>query len=182
MNIVHVYAKNLEIFVDAVKGTDCKLNASCDINYMLGSLRNFNARDVVGLIVFANPMTKKCTELVKRFDDLFVFKRLPIIVISDAATALYEQGYFRTKHSKVFLMDSEEDSISDLDISSIFTTIFAYTSSLYDLSVIPAEKARRNKYKTGEAKELVMSDQLSSLLDHLKGSSAHATEKGTQKG
>lgn len=170
MNIVHVYAKNIDVFVDAVKGTDCKLNASSDLKYMIGSLRSFNARDIIGLVVFANPLTKRCVKLVQQFDDLFVFKKLPIIIINDAATELVKQGVFHVKNSRLFALDSEENSISDIDVSSVFTTIFSYTSDLYDLSVIPAEKARTKKYRTGEAKELEMSEQLASLLEHLKGS------------
>ena len=93
MKLIYVYAKNLDVFVEAAKDTDCRLNASVNVDYMLSSLSSFNARDVLGLIVFANPMTKKCLKLIKSFDDLFTNR--PIIVINDDAKNLFEAGYLR---------------------------------------------------------------------------------------
>lgn len=170
MKIVHVYAKNLDVFIDAVKDTDCRLNASQDIDYLLGSLQNFNARDVMGLIVFANPMTKKCLRLMRKFDELFVFKRMPVIVISDAATELYSRGYFKLKHSDLYLINSEENSISDVEISAIFTTLLATADEIYDLMVCPPENKARRVDRGGEQREKGMSPQLVELLDSLKRS------------
>lgn len=169
MKIVHVYAKNIQMFVDAVEGTDCKLNASKDLDYMMNSLQNFNSRDVIGLVVFANPFTKKCISLIEKFDSLHVFKKMPIVVVSDAATELRSQGIFNVKYSKLFVLDSEDNTISDLDISTIFTTLLAYTDSVYDLTLCPAEKSRDVSSHAGEASEKVMSEQLTSLLEYLKG-------------
>lgn len=168
MKIVHVYAKNLQMFIDAVKDTDCHLNASSDINYLLGSLQNYNARDVVGLVVFANPMTKKCLELIRKFDNLFVFKRMPIIVINDNATGLKEKGYFKVNNSELYVLNSEENSISDLDICSIFVTLLAYNDSIYDLSVCPLEHPKTLHNKVGDRKELVMSEELNILLKDIE--------------
>ena len=168
MKIIHVYAKNLQIFIDAVKDTDCKLNASKDINYLLGSLQNYNGRDVLGLIVFANPVTKKCLKLVKKFDQLFVYKQMPIIIVTDNAKEMYKSGYFHVKNSKVFLIDSEDNSISDVDLSAIFTTLLAFSDSMYDLSVCPPENHKHELEAKSESREIKMSDKLVSLFKSLK--------------
>lgn len=165
MKLIYVYAKNLDVFVEAAKDTDCRLNASVNVDYMLSSLSSFNARDVLGLIVFANPMTKKCLKLIKSFDDLFTNR--PIIVINDDAKNLFEAGYLRVK-SDLFLINSEENSISDVDINSAFATILAYQGKLYDLSVCPLEhKKVDNKDKDKEFKVKEMSEELKSLLESI---------------
>lgn len=169
MKIVHLYAKNLEMFVDAVKDTECRLNASQDLDYLISSLQNYNARDVIGLVVFANPMTRKCIKLIEQFDSMFVFRKMPIIIINDNATELWNAHRFKVKHSKVFVLDSEDDSLSDLDIASIFTTLLAFSDSLYDLSACPYENRDREHLRMGERKERVMSEQLSGLLKMLEG-------------
>lgn len=166
---MYVYAKNLEVFVDAVKDTDCKLNASSDIDYLLKSITNFNSRDVMGLVVLANPMTKKCVELIQRFDSLFVFKPLPIIIINDFVHELWEQGKIKVKHSNVYLLQSEDNSISDLDVRSIFTTLLAFSDNVYDLSQCSLEHDRDSKKDASIKKELVMSEELSNLLKQLEG-------------
>lgn len=169
MKILHVYARNLQVFVDAVEGTECKLNASRDVDYLRNSLTNFNARDVLGLVVWSNPMTRKCIELVNQFDSLFVFKRMPIVIISQNVHELWAEKHFKIKNSKVFLLESDEDSISDLDVSSIFTTILAYTDSAYDLSDCPAENVGNVRFGVHGRRELVMSAQLTDLLKTLEG-------------
>ena len=102
------------MFADAVDGTECRLNASQDLDYLVASLQQFNARDVLGLVLFANPLTKKCLKLIRKFDDLFVFQHLPIIIISDEASALKAAGYFKVKNSTVYTLDSEDNSLSDI--------------------------------------------------------------------
>lgn len=170
MKIVHVYSQNIQMFVDAVQGTDCRLNASRDINYLLGSLHNYNARDVMGLIVFANPMTKKCLRLIRKFDDLFVLQPMPIVVINDTATELYQQGYFKVKHSKLYLLDSEENSLSDIELNSIFTTLISFSDYMYDLSVCPPEVKGEFPSGAENKADTKMSEQLENLLQSLKGS------------
>ena len=155
MKIVHVYAKNLQIFVDAVKDTDCRLNASQDINYLTNSLQNFNARDVLGLVIFANPITKKCLNLIRRFDNLFSFKQMPIIIISDNANELYRDGYFRVKNSLIYLIDSEDNSISDVEMSQIFTTLLALSGNIYDLSCCTYEQRRANHSEVSDSFDFI---------------------------
>lgn len=180
MKIVHVYAQNIQMFADAVEGTECRLNASKDIDYLLSSLQQYNVRDVLGLIVFANPLTKKCIKLLKRFDDLFVFKRLNVVVISDNATELNAAGYFKLKHSNVYVVDSEDNSISDIELNAVFTTLIAATDTIYDLSVIPAEKKVADYARThGEREEKHMSPQLVRLLQQIeRGGASESVHRG----
>lgn len=184
MKIVHVYAKNIQMFDDAVKDTECRLNASQDLDYLVASLQQFNARDVLGLILFANPLTKKCLKLIRKFDDLFVFKRLPIVIISDQATALKEAGYFRVKHSDVYVVDSEDNSISDIELKAVFTTMIASTDDIYDLSVIAAEKKVKEYARThGEITDRRMSPQLIDLLKRIgRGASDESNSDGRWTG
>ena len=178
MKIVHVYAKNIQMFVDAVKDTDCRLNASKDIDYLLGSLQNYNARDVMGLVIFANPMTKKCLKLIRKFDELFVFKEMPIVVVCDTATELHSRGYFRVKNSKLFLVDSEENSLSDVELNAIFTTLVSFTGTMYDLSVCPPEVKDYHPTGANGDADPQMSEQLKALLKSLKGSEQYEDSRG----
>lgn len=183
MKIVHVYTQNVQMFADAVEGTDCKLNASQDLDYLISSLQQFNARDVLGLILFANPLTKKCLRLIKKFDDLFVFKRFPIVIISDEATALKEAGYFRVKHSDVYCVDSEDNSISDIELNAIFTTLLIYSDEPYDLSVIPEERKAKEFARThGEMHEPTMSPQLAELLKTIERGESDESVLGGRRG
>lgn len=178
MKIVHVYAQNIQMFVDAVKDTDCRLNASKDIDYLLGSLQNYNARDVMGLVVFANPMTKKCLKLIRKFDDLFVFKQMPIIVVCDTASDLHARGYFHVKNSKLFLVNSEDNSLSDVELNAIFTTLVSFSDTMYDLTVCPPEVKEDTASGAGGDVEPEMSEQLVSLLQSLKGSEQYEDSRG----
>lgn len=174
MKIVHVYAKNLDMFVDAVKGTDCRLNASKDVDDLMNSLQNYNARDVMGLVIFANPFTKKCIKLLRKFDELFVFKEMPIVVVCDNASELHAEGYLKVKHSKLFLIDSEENSLSDVELNSIFTTLISFSDSMYDLSVCPPEVKTVVADGTKGDQEPQMSEQLRTLLETIEGSKVYA--------
>lgn len=179
MKIVHVYTQNVQMWVDAVSGTDCRLNASRDIDYLLSSLHSYNARDVLGLIVFANPMTKKCLRLIKKFDELFVLQPMPIIVINDQATALHQQGYFKVRHSKLYLLDSEENSLSDIELNSIFTTLISYSTYMYDLSVCPPEVKAELPSGADDKADVKMSEQLQNLLQTLRGSDRVESRSGS---
>lgn len=182
MKIVHVYAKNIQMFVDAIEGTDLRLNASQDLDYLVSSLQQFNARDILGLVIFANPMTKKCLTLIKKFDSLFVFRRFPIIIISDEASALRDAGYFRVRYSDVYCVDSEDNSISDIEMNAIFTTLLTHSDELYDLSVIPDERKNKEFVRThGEAKHATMSPQLVQLLNQLGRSASDEDISGRQR-
>lgn len=169
MKIVHVYAQNIQVFVDAVKDTDCRLNASRDLNYLLSSLSNYNAKDVLGLIIFANPMTKKCLKLLEKFDRLFVYQQMPVVIISDRVQDLYKEGYLKVKHSKLYLVTSEENTISDIDVSAIFTTLLASADEIYDLSGCSMEKSKRQLIASGFEEDDKMSESLLSLLEIIQG-------------
>lgn len=179
MKIVHVYARNLQMFADAVDGTECRLNASQDLDYLVASLQQFNARDVLGLVLFANPLTKKCLKLIRKFDDLFVFQHLPIIIISDEASALKAAGYFKVKNSTVYTLDSEDNSLSDIEMNAIFTTLIVSSDEVYDLSVIPAERKIKEYTRThGEIERPMMSAQLIELLNKLGRSASDEDNSG----
>lgn len=167
MKIIHVYAKNLQIFIDAVDGTDYHLNASRNIDYLINSLSSFNPRDILGLIMFANPITKKCLKLVRRFDDYNYFSSRPIILISDNIQEVWNAGYFKVRHSKVYLVQSIENSISDVDLARIFTTIIASSDLCYDFSICPALNKNPEQTKINDRME--MSQSLKDLLDTLEG-------------
>lgn len=170
MKIVHLYAQNLQAFVDAVKGTECRLHASRDINYLIANMQNYNVRDVMGLIVFANPMTKKCLRLISKFDNLYVYQSLPVIIISDNVQELYQAGYFKVKHSTLYLVTSEEDSISNVDMDAIFTTLLASTESIYDLSGCAAERKPIEPVTSKFEEKIEIPSDVLNLLETLEGS------------
>lgn len=153
MKIAHIYAHNLQIFEDALEGTGCRINGSKNLDYLMQSLPNFNARDVMGLIVFRSHMTKKTLKLIKAFDDLFIFTPLPVIVICDDAYELYDAKKLRVKHSKLFLVNSVEGTISDIDVRKIFATLSCESGEMYDLSGIELSRGEKPVAVVSEEKE-----------------------------
>lgn len=136
MKIVHVYSGNLEIFEESLKGTGCCLNGSKDVKYLTRSFPNYNVRDVLGLVVFQRHLTRRTLGLIKTFDEYFVFNPRPIIVICDEAFALFEAKKLMVKHSPLFLIDSMEGTISDVDLQRIFTTLVCMSGDMYDLKSV----------------------------------------------
>lgn len=165
MKIIHLYANNLDLWADAVSGTDIRLNGSTDLDTLSESILDFNIRDVVGLVVFANPLTKKTLGLIRRFDQLFVYRRLPIVLISDNITEAWGSIRFKVHNSDLYLLDSEENTISDIDIQRVMTTLLASDGNLYDLSACPQghKKARKPVKESTE-----LSDDVRFVLDLLK--------------
>ena len=168
MKIVHVYAQNLKIFSQALDGTGCRINGSRKLDYMYKTLSKFNTRDVMGLVVFRSPMTKKTLKYIQAFDEFFMFTPQPIIVISDQITDLYRAGKIKVKYSKLFLVDSIDNTISDIDIKRIFATLSCMSGDMYDLSEIEAFRAAESekvRAREAENKQLLADEVLSSLAE-----------------
>ena len=140
MKIAHVYARNLKIFSDALESTGCRINGSQNLTYLRKSLSNFNARDVMGLIVFRQHMTKRLLRLIKEFDELFVFNPLPIVVVCDDAEELVKERLLKVKNCPLFVVNSIGGTISDIDIRRIFTTLSVMSDTMYDLDVFEFNK------------------------------------------
>lgn len=133
MKIVHIYSGNLSVFEDVLKGTGCCLNGSRNAQYLQKSFPNYNVRDVLGLIVFQQHITKRTLRLVKTFDDYFVFSPKPIVIVCDEAIELFQAGRIVVKNSPLYLIDSMDGTISDVDIERIFTTFVCVSGEMYDL-------------------------------------------------
>lgn len=154
MKIVHVYARNLKIFNDALEGTGCRVNGSQSLDYMFKSLSNYNARDVMGLIVFRQHLTVKTLDLIHAFDDLFVFNPLPVIVACDDATELVAERKLVVKNSPLFVVNSIDGTISDLDLQRMFTTLSVVSGTMYDLSAFDQNNRTTVTGDTVERKDL----------------------------
>lgn len=133
---MHIHTGNLEIFEKALEGTGCHINGSRDANYMIKSLANYNRRDVVGLVVYRKHLTRKVLKLIHDFDRMFVFNPPPIVVICDDAQQLYGERKLRVKHSPLFLINSLEGTISDVDVRRVLATITMWSEPLYDLEAV----------------------------------------------
>lgn len=133
MKIVHIYARNLEIFTNALESTGCRVNGSSNIAYLRKSIYNFNARDVMGLVVYREHLTKKLLKLIREFDELFVFSPLPIIVVCDDASNLVSSKILKVTNCPLFIVDSVDGTISDIDLRKIFTTLCVLSDTMYDM-------------------------------------------------
>ncbi len=133
MKIVHICSRNLSVFEDAIKGTGCCINGSRDIPYLQKSFSNYNVRDVFGLIIFQQHITKRTLRLIKAFDNYFVFSPKPIVLVCDEATALVQAHKIRVKYSPLYVVDSIDGTISDVDIERIFTTLVCESGDMYNL-------------------------------------------------
>lgn len=163
MKIIHLHALNIPIFADALRDTECILNASIKIDDVINSLQRFNGRDVLGLVVFRTPLTKKCLRLIKAFDETFIFKQLPIIVVSD-----YESlNMVTVKHSKLYKLESDDNTISDVEINKIMTTLLLESSTVYDLSICGMGDNISNGDSVIKKDNYELSDDLKSLLNDL---------------
>lgn len=166
MKILHVLSSNLDIFSRAVEGTACRINGSCDIKYLAKSLQDFNARDVLGLVVFKQFLTKKMVKMVEQFDELLQFNPKPIVIICDNATALYAAGALRVRNSPLFLVDSIEGTMSDTDLRRIMATVCCLSDDIYDLSGIPS--LIKNSEKSKSDANCDMSGLADEVLKELK--------------
>ena len=134
MKILHVFSRNLDIFSEAVEGTSCRINGSCDITYLSRSLQDYNARDVLGLVIFVKTLTKKLVKLISQFDELFFFNPKPIVVACENAEALYAASAFSVHNSPLFLVNTVDGTISDTDLRQIMATVCCLSGGIYDLS------------------------------------------------
>ena len=134
MKILHVFSRNLDIFSEAVEGTSCRINGSCDITYLSRSLQDYNARDVLGLVIFVKTLTKKLVKLISQFDELFFFNPKPIVVACENAEALYAASAFSVHNSPLFLVNTVDGTISDTDLRQIMATVCCLSGDIYDLS------------------------------------------------
>ena len=168
LRIVHIYSHNLQVFEDALADTGCKINGSRNLEYLSKSLANFNVRDVMGLIVFKQNITRKCLKLMQQFDDLFVFNPRPIILICDNATELVNSGKVSIRNAPLFVIDSIEGTISDIDIQRAFSTMICLSTEIYDLSVVE-NKAQNIAVVDKQAAQGLIVDELLATLEELEG-------------
>lgn len=168
MKIIHVYAYNLQLFEDAIKDTGCKINGSHDVRYLRKSLTNFNARDVLGLIIYRRHLTRKLLKLIKYFDNFYYFNPLPVIVVADDAVELVAQKRLKTKRSPLFVVNSLEGTISDVDINRIFTTLACMSGDMYELREVERAHSPKNKKLSDEEKRASTEALADSVLQELE--------------
>lgn len=175
MRIVHVLGKNLNVWDEAVKDTDICVNGSVTPKALLKTIYSFNARDVIGLIVFVNPITKQTLNLIRKFDDYFCYKKLPIIFISDDITQVFQQLGLKLVNSILYCVDSIEGTISDIDINNIFVTLLAHAGSLYNIESLG--KARSTERKTNKQSLIdTYADDTEYVLNMLKSGDSNESE------
>ena len=170
MRIVHVHSLNIQLFEDAVAGTGCYVNGNINPSKLLHSLQEYNARDVIGLIVFRRHLTKNCLKLIQYFDKLFEFAPRPIIVVCDDAFALHREGKLKVSNSPLYLIDSVDGTISDIDVSRIFTTLSFSVGEPYDLSVLEHshENVLKNPANNDTTQTTSVVEELLSLYSSLE--------------
>lgn len=142
--IVHVLSKVLDCWSDAVDGTDIKINGAIDIERLQETFMMFNMREVGGLIIFVNPLTKRVLKLIKDFDSLIMGRRIPVILITDKVFEVMSGIRLNLENVDLYGVESFDNTISDVDISNIFITILARSRAVYD---IPAHKESSKKKK-----------------------------------
>ena len=171
MQIVHIHSSNLGIFEEALEGTGCHINGSRDVDYMIKSLSNYNCRDIMGLIVYRKHLTRKVLRLIRTFDNMFVFNPLPIVVICDDAQQLYAEKKLRVKNSPLFLLNSLDGTISDVDVRRVFATLCMLSEPMYDLSAVEARhKPRTPTFEEKAKKAALLADDVLATVKKLGGS------------
>lgn len=169
MKILHIFSRNLDIFSEAVEGTSCRINGSCDITYLSKSLQDYNARDVLGLVIFVKTLTKKLVKLISQFDELFFFSPKPIVVACDNAEALYAASAFSVHNSPLFLINTIDGTISDTDIRQIMATVCCLSGDIYDLSSLSSiVKSRLVSKESKKVNEETLSDDVLKELEDLR--------------
>lgn len=133
MKIVHVLANNLNIWQNAVAGTDCLINGYIDIDELIESLPQYNIRDVIGFIFFPNSLTQSFFNKIYLFDNFFIYSRTVIVLIGDNSDNFIEQQDIKFKHIDLYSLNSENGSISDTDINNIFTLLLASYGDVYKI-------------------------------------------------
>lgn len=133
MKIVHILANNLDIWQNAVIGTSCLVNAYVDISELINSLPQYNARDVVGFIFFPTSLTPKLLKNLKLIDGFFKYLKTTAIIIGDNADKFLETHYIPLPNIDLYMLNSENGSISDTDINNIFTLLLAAYGDIYKI-------------------------------------------------
>lgn len=136
MKIVHVCAKNLQLFEDIIAGTGYKINGFQSAVQLESTLSRFNARDVLGLVIYQKHMTKGSLHLMRTFDAMFTFAPKPIIIVCDDAKEISKTKMFSMHHCTIYPLNSVDGTISDKDLNRIFTTLACLGDDMYDLSAI----------------------------------------------
>lgn len=132
-------ADGVHIIADAVKETHLCVNASVDADYLLNTLSRFNASDVAGLLFFTNRITKKTCSVLNRFDEVFRYYNLPIVIVSKYAKELAASDFLKIKYSSLYILPIEDNSISDVELMNVLTIFMVYTGELYNLSSLDSK-------------------------------------------
>lgn len=121
------------MFEEVLDGTGCCINGSREVDQLMKSIPNYNVRDVLGLIVFKQHLTRRVLHLIKMFDELFVLSPRPIVVICDNAEELYSSKVLRVKNSPLYLVNALGGTVSDLDLRRVFTTLVCVSGDMYNI-------------------------------------------------
>lgn len=176
MKIVHLCADNLQIFEDSLEGTGCKVCGARKVSDVKKAFALYNARDVMGLVVYKQYLTKRLLGLIKAFDDMFVFEPKPVVLVCDDAEELCKAKTVKTKNSPLFAVNSIDGTISDIDICRIFTTLSCLSNEMYDLSDIGFSGDGRRSVVPGEeetASASLLADEIIQRYSELERGSGH---------
>lgn len=171
MKIIHLLANNIKIWAEYLDGTEYYVNAYTNIEDLETSIVNFNARDVLGFILYPSNISTSFLEFLDRIDKKFVTKITVILVTHQNDKGLqYISG--RYKLLNIYNIISEDNSISDVDINNAIILLLASNDAIYPLyDAKPKRISLRPKELPEEAKfviELLRKGDLNEIREAAK--------------
>ena len=133
MKIIHLLANNIKIWAEYLDKTEYYVNAFTTIDDLEESIIKFNARDVLGFILYPSSLNTAFLNFLSRIDKMYVTS-IPVILI----TSPEEDKTLQSLANKCTLLDiynivSEDNSISDIDINNSITLLLAANDAIYPL-------------------------------------------------
>lgn len=133
MKIVHLLAKNLEIWDSYMNNTDCFVNAYVDLAELKDSIIKFNSRDVLGFILYPDSISSDILDFLEYIDKAFSFRRIPVIIIVSTADKSIQALQKHYDSLDIYMLNDEDKSISDVDINNSILFLLAANDAVYTI-------------------------------------------------
>lgn len=157
MKIIHLLANNIKVWSSFLQKTEYHVNAYTDLGGLNKSLIQYNARDILGFILFPDNMDESVWKFLKRIDRMYQFRKMPVILISNNTDSEVVSTKKDFTSLEIYSIVAEDNSISDLDINNSILLLLALNDCVYPV----LDRNRSNKqiesevHLSGEARFLL---------------------------
>lgn len=172
MKVIHLLANNIRVWADFLNKTEYYVNAYTSVKELEKSIVRFNARDVLGFILYPDFISEEFVRFLDRISESYMTK-MPVIIITEPNEKFISQLSGRYPTLDIYHVEAEDNTISDLDIKNSIVLLLAYNDNIYPVfDVRPKRISLRNEGIPDEAKY---------VLDILRKGDIHEIRKAEEK-